>query len=167
MNLPQLLEQLKNSPSFMENVTRWQVLPAREARFAPFPEGVDERIPAALKKHGVHQLYTHQAQAFASASRGEDFVVVTPTASGKTLCYNLPVLNEILHNPDARALYLFPTKALSADQVSELYELITLMDVDIKTFTYDGDTPGAARRAVREAGHVVVTEAFCRTTPSG
>ena len=157
MNLPQLLEQLKNSPSFMENVTRWQVLPAREARFAPFPEGVDERIPAALKKHGVHQLYTHQAQAFASASRGEDFVVVTPTASGKTLCYNLPVLNEILHNPDARALYLFPTKALSADQVSELYELITLMDVDIKTFTYDGDTPGAARRAVRQAGHVVVT----------
>ena len=141
----------------MENVTRWQVLPAREARFAPFPEGVDERIPAALKKHGVHQLYTHQAQAFASASRGEDFVVVTPTASGKTLCYNLPVLNEILHNPDARALYLFPTKALSADQVSELYELITLMDVDIKTFTYDGDTPGAARRAVRQAGHVVVT----------
>ena len=141
----------------MENVTRWQVLPAREARFAPFPEGVDERIPAALKKHGVHQLYTPQAQAFASASRGEDFVVVTPTASGKTLCYNLPVLNEILHNPDARALYLFPTKALSADQVSELYELITLMDVDIKTFTYDGDTPGAARRAVRQAGHVVVT----------
>ena len=141
----------------MENVTRWQVLPAREARFAPFPEGVDERIPAALKKHGVHQLYTHQEQAFASASRGEDFVVVTPTASGKTLCYNLPVLNEILHNPDARALYLFPTKALSADQVSELYELITLMDVDIKTFTYDGDTPGAARRAVRQAGHVVVT----------
>lgn len=157
MNLSQLLEQLKNSPSFMENVTRWQVMPSREARFAPFPEGVDARIPAALEKHGVHQLYTHQAQAFAAACRGEDYVVVTPTASGKTLCYNLPVLNEILKNPDARALYLFPTKALSADQVSELYELITLMDADIKTYTYDGDTPGAARRAVRQAGHVVVT----------
>ncbi|MBE5776349.1 MAG: DEAD/DEAH box helicase [Clostridiales bacterium] len=141
----------------MENVTRWQVMPKREARFAPYPEGVDARIPAALEKHGVHKLYTHQAQAFAAAKRGEDLVVVTPTASGKTLCYNLPVLNEILHNEDARALYLFPTKALSADQVSELYELITLMDVDIKTFTYDGDTPGAARRAVRQAGHVVVT----------
>lgn len=157
MNLTQLLEQLKNSPSFMENVTRWQVMPKREARFAPYPDGVDARIPAALEKHGVHKLYTHQAKAFACAQNGEDFVVVTPTASGKTLCYNLPVLNEILHNEDARALYLFPTKALSADQVSELYELITLMDVDIKTFTYDGDTPGAARRAVRQAGHVVVT----------
>lgn len=157
MNLTQLLEQLKGSSAFMENVTRWQVLPAREARFAPWPEGVDGRIPAALARHGVQKLYTHQAQAFECARQGQDFVVVTPTASGKTLCYNLPVLDEILRNPDARALYLFPTKALSQDQVSELYELITLMGVDIKTFTYDGDTPGAARKAVRQAGHVVVT----------
>ena len=88
---------------------------------------------------------------------GRDVVVVTPTASGKTMCYNLPVLHAILQNQDARALYLFPTKALSADQVSELYELIELMGVDIKTYTYDGDTPGAARRAIRQAGHIVVT----------
>ena len=84
-------------------------------------------------------------------------MVVTPTASGKTLCYNLPVLDAILKDPDARALYLFPTKALSSDQVSELYELITQIGADIKTFTYDGDTPGSARKAVRQAGHVVVT----------
>ena len=157
MNLEQLLEKLKNDPVFMKQVTAWQEIPAREARYAPWPEELDERIPPALAKHGVHALYTHQARAFSCAAKGQDFVVVTPTASGKTLCYNLPVLSAILKNPDARALYLFPTKALSADQVSELYELITLLGVDIKTFTYYGDTPGSARKAVREAGHVVVT----------
>ena len=157
MNLEQLLEKLKNDASFMKQVTSWQEIPAREASYAPWPEELDERIPPALGKHGVHALYTHQARAFSCAARGKDFVVVTPTASGKTLCYNLPVLSAILKDNDARALYIFPTKALSADQVSELYELITLLGVDIKTFTYDGDTPGSARKAVREAGHVVVT----------
>ncbi|MBQ9943182.1 MAG: DEAD/DEAH box helicase [Clostridia bacterium] len=157
MNLSQLLEKLKNDPFFMENVTAWRTLPAREARYAPWPCDIDPRLPHALIKHGVHQLYTHQAECLQAARNGEDYVVVTPTASGKTLCYNIPVLSAILKNPDARALYLFPTKALSADQVSELYELIELMQVDVKTFTYDGDTPAAARRAVRQAGHVVVT----------
>ncbi|MBR6752415.1 MAG: DEAD/DEAH box helicase, partial [Clostridia bacterium] len=157
MNLSQLLEKLKNDPFFMENVTAWRTLPAREARYAPWPCDIDPRLPNALIKHGVHQLYTHQAECLQAARNGEDYVVVTPTASGKTLCYNIPVLSAILKNPDARALYLFPTKALSADQVSELYELIELMQVDVKTFTYDGDTPAAARRAVRQAGHVVVT----------
>ena len=157
MNLEQLLEKLKNDASFMKQVTSWQEIPAREAAYAPWPEELDERIPPALAKHGVRALYTHQARAFSCAAQGKDFVVVTPTASGKTLCYNLPVLSAILKDNDARALYIFPTKALSADQVSELYELITLLGVDIKTFTYDGDTPGSARKAVREAGHVVVT----------
>ncbi len=157
MNLAQLLERLRGQEDFMRQVTNWRVIPSREARYAPFPKGLDERIPVALAKHGIHQLYTHQAACVEAAARGKDYVVVTPTASGKTLCYNLPVLNEILRNPDARALYLFPTKALSADQVSELYELIGCLGVDIKTYTYDGDTPGAARKAVRQAGHVVVT----------
>lgn len=157
MNLSQLLEKLKHDPFFMENVTAWRTTPAREARYAPWPCDIDPRLPQALQKHGVHQLYTHQADCLQAARNGEDYVVVTPTASGKTLCYNIPVLSAILKNPDARALYLFPTKALSADQVSELYELIELMQVDVKTFTYDGDTPAAARRAVRQAGHVVVT----------
>ncbi|MBR3904166.1 MAG: DEAD/DEAH box helicase [Clostridia bacterium] len=157
MNLSQLLEKLKGDPFFMENVTAWRTLPARPAQYAPWPRDIDPRLPQALAKHGVHQLYTHQAACLEAARQGEDYVVVTPTASGKTLCYNIPVLSAILKNPDARALYLFPTKALSADQVSELYELIELMQVDVKTFTYDGDTPAAARRAVRQAGHVVVT----------
>ncbi len=157
MNIDQLLGVLKKDPEFMSCVTHWHTDPAREARYAPWPDCIDARIPDMLKKRGVQSLYTHQAQAIDIAAQGKDVCVVTPTASGKTMCYNLPVLSEILRNENARALYLFPTKALSADQVSELYELIQLLGVDIKTFTYDGDTPVAARRAVRQAGHVVVT----------
>ncbi len=157
MNVDQLSDQLRRDEAFMENVVRWEELPARAAQYAPFPDTLDARLIPVLEKRGIHQLYTHQAHSIAATAAGKDVVVVTPTASGKTMCYNLPVLSAILQNQDARALYLFPTKALSADQVSELYELIEEMDVDIKTYTYDGDTPGAARKAVRQAGHIVVT----------
>ncbi len=157
MNVDQLADQLRRDEAFMENVVRWEELPARAAQYAPFPDTLDARLIPVLEKRGIHQLYTHQAHSIAATAAGKDVVVVTPTASGKTMCYNLPVLSAILQNQDARALYLFPTKALSADQVSELYELIEEMDVDIKTYTYDGDTPGAARKAVRQAGHIVVT----------
>ncbi|HIT69662.1 MAG TPA: DEAD/DEAH box helicase, partial [Candidatus Aphodomonas merdavium] len=141
----------------MQNVTHWETMPARPARLAPFPEAIDPRIPAVLAGRGIHALYTHQRQAVDAALRGENYAVVTPTASGKTLCYNLPVLNAILQNEDSRALYLFPTKALSADQAHELYEMIEALDVPIKAYTYDGDTPNAARRSIRQAGHIVVT----------
>ncbi len=157
MNVEQLAQALQRDSAFMENVTRWETIPAREAVFADFPESIDQRLLPVLARRGIHRLYAHQAHAVREVLAGQDVVVVTPTASGKTLCYNLPVLSAILHNNDARALYLFPTKALSADQVSELYELIELMGVDIKTYTYDGDTPAAARRAIRQAGHIVVT----------
>ncbi|MBQ8537419.1 MAG: DEAD/DEAH box helicase [Clostridia bacterium] len=157
MTVEQLVDVLKRDNLFMEKVTRWETLPASQAQYAPFPPGFDQRLREALARHGVHQLYTHQAQSYQAIQQGKDVVVVTPTASGKTLCYNLPVLTQILTDSDSRALYLFPTKALSADQVAELYELIQLMGVDIKSYTYDGDTPGAARRAVRQAGHIVVT----------
>ena len=157
MNVDQLADSLRRDPMFMENVVRWEEMPARGAQYAPFPGGLDARLVPVLERRGIHQLYSHQAHAVREVLAGHDVVVVTPTASGKTMCYNLPVLSAILNNEDARALYLFPTKALSADQVSELYELIEEMGVDIKTYTYDGDTPGAARRAVRQAGHIVVT----------
>ena len=141
----------------MENVTEWRVLPAREAKYAPFPQELDARIVQVLKARGIERLYTHQRQALDCAIAGRDFVVVTPTASGKTLCYNLPVLNAILKDDAARALYLFPTKALSSDQVAELYSMVEALGADIKAFTYDGDTPASARTAIRQAGHVVVT----------
>ncbi|MDD3244106.1 MAG: DEAD/DEAH box helicase [Eubacteriales bacterium] len=157
MNITQWLTRFRSDPTTAQNITYWNTIPAREAVYAPFPDWLDGRIAAALQKRGVTQLYSHQAEALTAVRAQHDVCVVTPTASGKTLCYNLPVMNAILEDDSARALYLFPTKALAADQVSELYELIREAGVEIKTYTYDGDTPPAARQAVRQAGHIVVT----------
>jgi DEAD/DEAH box helicase domain-containing protein len=161
MNLPQLLDIFRSDPDFMNNVTCWNVLPAQAARWADFPKWLQPQLVEALQQHGIKRLYTHQAEALAKIGEGKNVVVVTPTASGKTLCYNLPVLNEIITNPQSRALYLFPTKALSQDQVAELYEVVQrlsqLIQFDIKTYTFDGDTPQSARQAIRSAGHIVVT----------
>jgi DEAD/DEAH box helicase domain-containing protein len=129
----------------------------RAPRFAPWPEGLDTSLLYALHQQGIAEPYTHQAQAIEHAVAGRNVVVVTPTASGKTLCYNVPVLNTILKDRSARALYLFPTKALAQDQLDELHGLITHIGQEIGTFTYDGDTPADARRAVRQAGHIVLT----------
>ena len=129
----------------------------RPARFGEWPEGVDERLTAVLRKRGIERPFVHQAAAIGNALAGKNTVVVTPTASGKTLCYNAPVLSAILKDPTTRALYLFPTKALAQDQLDELHGLVTDLQADIRTFTYDGDTPADARRAVRQAGHIVLT----------
>lgn len=157
MTIGEYISHLMNSPSFMDNVTSWKVLPAREARYGEFPQELDRRIIETLKKRGIERPYIHQSQAIRAALDGQDLVVVTPTASGKTLCYNVPVVNAILKDEAARALYLFPTKALSSDQVAELYGMIQDMGAPIKAYTYDGDTPASARTAIRQAGHVVVT----------
>ncbi|HXK34513.1 MAG TPA: DEAD/DEAH box helicase [Dehalococcoidia bacterium] len=163
MPIEQALRALRDDPELTgDEATRsgfveWRELPAREARYAPFPATASSMLVEALRRRGIDRLYTHQAQAFAAAAQQRSFVVVTPTASGKTLCYNLPVLQSILDDAESRALYLFPTKALAQDQMHELHALIAEAGADIRTFTYDGDTPGDARRNVREAGHVVVT----------
>ena len=141
----------------MDNVTSWQVLPARPACYGEFPAELDGRIVECLRRRGISRPYIHQSRAIEAALAGRDLVVVTPTASGKTLCYNVPVLQSILKDEASRALYLFPTKALSSDQVAELYGMIQDMGAEIKAYTYDGDTPAAARTAIRQAGHVVVT----------
>ncbi len=142
-------------------VTAVRRLPAVEATYAAFPEGIDARLRAAFESRGVGQLYTHQAEAFDHVAAGRDIVVTTPTASGKTLCYNLPVLDRILKQPSTRALYLFPTKALAQDQMAELHELVgAIGDVGgepIGVHTYDGDTPRDARRTIRARAHVVMS----------
>ncbi|ADL07583.1 DEAD/DEAH box helicase [Thermosediminibacter oceani] len=157
MNLEQLLEKLKHSDRFKRCVTRWEVIPPKAAEYEPFPDYLDKRLILALNKKGIHSLYSHQAIALDEVTKGNSVVVVTPTASGKTLCYNLPVLNAILQDKNSRAIYLFPTKALSQDQVAELMETVEAMGEDIKTFTYDGDTPPSARVAIRKDGHIIVT----------
>lgn len=157
MTLIEYIEKLKNNPAFMKNVTSWQVVPERKARYGEFPSELDPRVKQTLHERGIDRPYIHQSRAIAAALSGQDFVVVTPTASGKTLCYNVPVLDSILKDESARALYLFPTKALSSDQVAELYSMIERIGADVKAYTYDGDTPASARSAIRQAGHVVVT----------
>lgn len=157
MTIQEYINKLKNNPYFMDNVTSWQVMPARAARYGTFPAALDRRVIEALHHRGIDRPYIHQSQAIEAAVNGRDFVVVTPTASGKTLCYNVPVLDSIMKDEASRALYLFPTKALSSDQVAELYSMIQDTGADIKAYTYDGDTPASARSAIRQAGHVVVT----------
>jgi DEAD/DEAH box helicase domain-containing protein len=162
MNLEQLLARWRTPVRRRANIVHWQTTEAVEAEWAPLPVGLDPRLVSALRAEGIDRLYSHQAEACASIAAGRHTVVVTPTASGKTLCYTLPVLDAILHDDGARALYLFPTKALAQDQAAVLRRLTATFTVgddapSIKSHTYDGDTPAAARKLIRTAGHIVIT----------
>ncbi|HXI80719.1 MAG TPA: DEAD/DEAH box helicase, partial [Verrucomicrobiae bacterium] len=148
---------LDDEPSLARGVTHHAVLPAREAIWQDHPGWLDPRIRAGLASRGIDRLYAHQAEAIEAVRAGRDVVVVTPTASGKTLCYALPALQAIADDPAARALFLFPTKALGQDQVAEFSELSAAAGLTISTATYDGDTPAPIRSAIRGAGQVVVT----------
>jgi DEAD/DEAH box helicase domain-containing protein len=140
-----------------EILTAIRHYPAREAQWADFPAGTHNDLRAAYLGKGIRQLYSHQAAAAETVRAGKNVVIVTPTASGKTLCYNLPILNTILENSDSRALYLFPTKALAQDQLAELHDLNQRLENRFGVFTYDGDTLSDARKAIREQGHIVLT----------
>jgi DEAD/DEAH box helicase domain-containing protein len=154
------------------HVTAVRRLPATPPEYAPFLDGLDPRLLSALRARGIEQLYIHQAEAIGHALAGRHVVTVTPTASGKTLCYNAPVLDAILKDPSTRALYLFPTKALAQDQLAELQALADVLEnpgtpeprnlgtsagASIGVFTYDGDTPSDARRSIRGRAHVVLS----------
>jgi DEAD/DEAH box helicase domain-containing protein len=138
-------------------LTALRHFPSRAAETTRLPEDLHPRLREVLAARGLGGLYTHQRESHEHVRAGRDVVVVTPTASGKTLCYNLPILDCILKDPDARALYLFPTKALAQDQLAELHATIEALGADIGTFTYDGDTPQDARKSIRARAHVVVT----------
>jgi DEAD/DEAH box helicase domain-containing protein len=152
-----VLGDLLAEPSMARGVVHHELIPARPAVTVPLPEWLDPRIRRALVTRGIEELYVHQAQAIEAVRSGEDVVVVTPTASGKTLCYALPVLQAIADDPAARALFLFPTKALGQDQVAEFAALARSAQLEVSTATYDGDTPAPIRSAIRVAGQVVVT----------
>jgi len=154
--LREIRESFKGSAS-RGGVTVLKHFPAREAQTAPIPQSLPSRLCDALKARGIASLYTHQTRACELAREGRNVVVVTPTASGKTLCYNLPILGELIEKPEARALYLFPTKALSQDQLVELNRWTEKLGEEIRTFTYDGDTPQDARKAIRARGNLVIS----------
>ncbi|MCK4263300.1 MAG: DEAD/DEAH box helicase [Candidatus Aminicenantes bacterium] len=140
-----------------DSITTIKYIPARQGRYRAYPSDVHPALIEALQEKGFSRLYTHQNLSWQLIKEGKNIVIVTPTASGKTLCYNLPVLDSILKNPSARAIYMFPTKALSQDQRAELDETIKLLPEEIRIFTYDGDTPQDARKAIRARGHIILT----------
>ncbi len=152
-----VVAELRREPALLSGLTAWHRLPARPAAYGEWPAGLDPRLVEALARRGVRAPYTHQAQAIASALEGRHTVVVTGTASGKTLCYNAPVLTALLADAGARALYLFPTKALTQDQASALHELTGELGGDLAALTYDGDTDTAARPRIRAAARVLLT----------
>src|SRR5215470_9029160 len=156
MSLQEILDGLLTSARTGPLITATRYFQAKPPVFAPFPSSLDPRLVEALRSRGVQKLYSHQARAFEVVAKGENLVVVTPTASGKTLCYNLPVLQALVQQPESRVLYLFPTKALAQDQLAELTELAKSLP-DMRMHTYDGDTPQDARRSVRARANLVLT----------
>ena len=157
MSIEEIVQSWKRSKTIAPCITDLRLFKKREGHYRPFPSFLHPLLKEALKSEGIESLYSHQAEAIEHVQEGRDIVVVTPTASGKTLCYNLPVLNQKLSDPSSKAFYLFPTKALSQYQMVELQNLIGRLERPIKTFTYDGDTPQDARQAIRTQGDVVIT----------
>jgi len=155
--LPDSWVEVADSRGLQDLVVLDRELPAQAARYAPMPAGLHPRIGEGLRRRGIGDLYTHQAEAAQLALAGQSLAVVTPTASGKSLCYLLPILDSVIRDPDATALMLFPTKALAQDQLQELRQLSDAVDLELRTFTYDGDTPPGARSALRQSGQVVLT----------
>jgi DEAD/DEAH box helicase domain-containing protein len=158
MTQAEALEGILTSPEFAPHIVMERLLEASEGTRGPFPRDLDERIAAALRRRGIEQLYTHQGEVWEKVRGGKNVVVVTPTASGKTLCYNLPCLQALLEDEKARCLYLFPTKALSQDQQSELNELTGASGaLPVKVATYDGDTPESLRVSARDTGRIIIS----------
>lgn len=174
MSVTELLAELRSDVGFMANIVAWRTLHEQPAAYAAIPSALHPALQAGLRQRGISQLYTHQADAVQAALDGHDVVIVTPTASGKTLCYNLPVFHALLNNPDSRALYLFPTKALTQDQLAEVNTW--RLDVGSRksevghptsdfrpptssflASTYDGDTPSAERARIRKQAQLILS----------
>ncbi|QUL98657.1 MAG: DEAD/DEAH box helicase [Candidatus Fermentithermobacillus carboniphilus] len=152
-----ILQELRDDPKFLSGVTAWHHIPPSSGQYVDIPPDIHASLRAALTKKGIKKLYSHQKEAYDLVSQGLNVCVVTPTASGKTLCYNLPVLDSILKDEKTRALYVFPTKALAQDQLAELVELSRLGEFSVSSFTFDGDTPSHKRRLAKEVGQVIIT----------
>ncbi|MCP3162079.1 DEAD/DEAH box helicase [Myxococcus qinghaiensis] len=155
--LDSVLQQWKADKGLGPCFSLDEATPARVGSFAPIPDEVAPQVREALRQRGVEQLFSHQAEAFRLARSGKNLVIATPTASGKSLCYNLPLLDRFAREPQARALYLFPTKALSRDQEESLRAFMREAGLSHGAITFDGDTPADARRAARERGGVLLT----------
>ncbi|MCG2770279.1 MAG: DEAD/DEAH box helicase [Anaerolineae bacterium] len=151
------ISHLRGKPAYQEQIVHIEHLPAAPPRYASLHRPLLKKMKEALHTAGLDRLYTHQAQAINAVREGNSVIVATSTASGKTLCYNLPVLEAIVADWRTRAIYLFPTKALAQDQLRSLHELISAGLGDIRYGTYDGDTPRNARAALRKSAAIILT----------
>ena len=156
-SISELLQSWQYDEELKRNIIHWHTLDGKRAEYAPFPAELHPSLQKALRLRGIEQLYTHQREAFDKATSGTSFTAITPTASGKSLCYHLPVLQEIINDKSSRAIYLFPTKALAQDQKTDLNELIEATGEEVLSYTYDGDTAPGIRTKIRKAGHIVMT----------
>ncbi len=163
MSVEPLLSRWRSQPEIYTNIVEWRTLPARPPSFREFPTDLHPALRAALQQGGIQKLYTHQSSAWQVVLEGQHLVVVTGTASGKSLCYNLPVLDRLLKTPASRALYLFPTKALAQDQAKSLQGILGELpatvpsEVSLPVATYDGDTPSSARRTIRSSARIIIS----------
>ena len=154
--MAEVLERWRSNGTW-RNVTWSHLIEPHEASIAQMPPDLAPGVRRALHQRGIRELYSHQTRAFELASKGKHVVVATPTASGKSLCYNLPILQALASDPSATALYLFPTKALSRDQEEALRGLMREADLSVGAVTHDGDTPNDARLASRQRARVLLT----------
>jgi len=149
------------SRRYRDRITGSFTLPGRAGAYADLPHDLPPALREALRARGIERLYAHQADAWQAVARGEHVAIATPTASGKSLCYTLPVVAAAMQSQAgaqaSKALFLFPTKALAQDQVAELLDLNRAGELGVKAFTFDGDTPGDARQAIRLHGDIVVS----------
>lgn len=170
MTLSALLAHWRSDPQVGPNLVEWRILPRKLASFEPYPPAIQPTLREALEARGIQSLYTHQAESLRCIREGKNVVVVTGTASGKTLCYNLPVLDSMLNDSEATALYIFPTKALSQDQYALLKAMTTQIEASsdvnetperlskkIKCAIYDGDTPTSVRPSIRNQARLILT----------
>lgn len=157
MNVQQFLQAVTADPEYRGQIAHHQILPAQEAVYEELSPALPEALGRTLSERGIHRLYTHQAEAVEWVRAGKNIVVVTATASGKTLCYNLPVLETYLKDANTTALYLYPTKALAQDQLKGLVRLADGLNPAPMAGTYDGDTTDTARRKLRDEGRIVLT----------
>jgi DEAD/DEAH box helicase domain-containing protein len=158
MDVSRFIERLMLEPGYRDQIVHIQDIPEREARYGELMSPLPPRVAKVLEDTGIERFYTHQVQAIDAIRGGQDVAIVTSTASGKTLCYNVPVLERLVTNPNAKALYLFPTKALAQDQLRGLVRYVELdPSLPMIPGTYDGDTPPNARRKLRDEGNIILT----------
>ena len=159
--VPELIDTLQRTAPWSERFEAWRKRPAREGQSVPLPDRLHPRLRSVLESRGILNLRSHQAEAVDLALEGRDVLIATPTASGKTLCYTLPILQRLLEtNGRSRALFLYPTKALAQDQTAGLGALVEALEEDWHVATYDGDTPPEVRRQARDRGHLVLTNPY-------